>query len=75
MTKRKPNKHRFLIGYIRDGNCVYDMEENEIKGRRWVNPLTLFQAKRIIKKLSSTECRKVIFELKPYIIVERGETL
>ena len=41
-------KHNYLVGYQGEGQCVYGKEE---EGRGFVDPLTLLQAKRLVKKI------------------------
>ena len=67
--KEKKRKHRFLVGFVGDGQVVYDMRDNTTKGKRWVEPLTLLQAKRALKKLNKARGDKyAIYEVVPYAI-------
>jgi len=67
--KESNRKHRFLVGYVGDGNVFYDMREEEFS-RHYVMPLTFLQAKRALKKLESKDAKVAIYEVVPKIIVK-----
>jgi hypothetical protein len=69
--RERKRKHRYLVGFVGDGNCVYDMREHDIKGRNWVKPLTLNQAKRALTKLVRASGRHAIYEIVPIAIFDR----
>ena len=47
------NKHKYLVGYVGEHQCVYGKDfGNNLKKTSYTQPLTLYQAKLIMKKLS-----------------------
>ena len=59
----KERKHRFVVGHHGDKQCVYG---KNVKGQfRWVDPLTEFQARRMLRNLSPAD-DATIYELVPY---------
>lgn len=63
---RSKRRHRFVVGYSGDGNCIYGAvpvpDASECRG--YTNPLTLNQAQRRIKTGAFTATVR-IFELVP----------
>lgn len=64
--KKAKNKYKYVVGYPGDNQCVYGKEIIEIKPnadiKRWATPMTLYQAKRALKRLRSFD-EGLIFEL------------
>lgn len=60
-------KHKYVVGFVGENQCVYGKdrysETYECEVASFTHPLTLWQAKRQLKKLSSG--KKTIYELKP----------
>lgn len=66
MAKTDKTKHKYLVGFIGDKQCVYG---KDVKDSRFTNdiasytkPMTIRQAVRQLKTLTGT---KTIYELKP----------
>lgn len=53
-------KHKYLVGFIGDNQCVYGKDTNSAFS--YTHPMTLLQAKRQLKELSG---KKTVYELKP----------
>lgn len=67
MRKRKDKtKHKYLIGFIGDKQCVYGKDvfckTYDASVASFTQPMTLFQAERQLKQLNG---QKTIYELKP----------
>lgn len=52
-------KHNYVVGFIGEGQVVYGKDENHLP--KWVEPLTLAQAKKRLNKLA--EGKKSIYKL------------
>lgn len=61
-------KYNYLVGYVGENQCVYGQDVYNDKFRTKVasftQPMTIPQAKRAIKRLS-TKTKKVIYKLVP----------
>ena len=68
--EKDTRKHKYLVGYTGENQCLYDFKETDIHSRTWVNPLTIFQANQFIKKLASDDAEKAIYELVPIKIIK-----
>ena len=54
-------KHKYLVGFIGDKQCVYGLDVNGTAS--YVGPMTLLQAKKQLASLGDGS--KTIYELKP----------
>lgn len=65
MKTRKQRKHRFVVGYCREGNCIYGKERGRSIRNDWTiaRPMTLWQAKSMLNDLHGAP--KAIYELVP----------
>ncbi len=53
-------KHNYVVGYKKDENCIYG---NPKLDYRYTNPLTLYQAKQLSKKIRCCSEKSVIYKL------------
>lgn len=64
----KKRRHRFLVGFSGDGNCVYGLEHQQLDSR-WEQPLTRSQALRMKRRIDKSNAEVVchpkvrVFEL------------
>lgn len=61
-------KYNYLVGYAGENQCVYGQDvyddKFETKVASFTRPMTILQAKRALKQLSS-KTKKVVYELVP----------
>jgi hypothetical protein len=69
--KERQRKHRYLVGFVGEGNVFYDMRRHQQIGRAYVEPLTLVQAKRALKELDRESGKHAIYEVVPVAIFVR----
>lgn len=51
-------KHNYVVGYEGDGQCVYGVDDGNCQ--QWINPVTLYQAKKMSKKIITPQIRKPV---------------
>lgn len=59
----KRSKHEYLVGYEGDNQCRYGKDSTR-SDSNWVDPMTLWQAKRYVKRLDQND-KPRIFRLVP----------
>lgn len=62
--KRENRKHKYLVGYRGEKQVAYDMMTEKFI-RHYVEPLTLYQARRAVKHLASDDVDRIVYELVP----------
>lgn len=66
MAKKDKEKHKYLVGFIGDRQCVYGKDKKDSRFANpvasYTQPMTIRQAVRQLKILTG---RKTIYELKP----------
>lgn len=55
-------KHNYVVGYKGDGNIVYGKDCSSGKSK-WAEPLTLFQAKNMAKRLVAGKTKSLVYKL------------
>lgn len=67
MKKPDTRKHKYLVGYVGEGQCVYDFKFKS-NPRQYVEPMTLAQAKRKVEELNTPSAKVAIYELVPIAV-------
>lgn len=67
-AKKKRNPKEYLVGYAGDDQCVYGNAKGVIY--EFLDKMTMYQAKRHLRKLLSVESDRVIYKLVPVVVVK-----
>jgi len=64
MAKQDKEKHKYLVGFIGEMQCVYGKEDSRFTGdiASYTRPMTIRQA---VRQLNILTGEKTIYELKP----------